>query len=130
MALLCYFHPMPVLAKPVFKPEISFKVELLEERATIVHCTLTYFSAVRIWPSTYLVQEDGTRKQLLQAFHVAEYPNWIWLQPGETFTLVFEGLDKSCLLFDLFEDIPEPGGFHFENIVRNKTDVYHIMIEE
>jgi hypothetical protein len=121
---------MPVLEAPVINPDIDFEVALLEERATIVHCTLTHFSAVRIWPSTFLVQEDGIRKQLLQAFNIAEYPEWKWLLAGQTFTLVFEGLDRSCVIFDLFEDIPEPGGFHIANIRRNKTDVYHLMIED
>src|SRR5690349_7950440 len=82
---------MPTTARPVFRPEISFKVEALEERATIIHCSMTYFGAARIWPSTYLVQDDGTRKGLLQAFGIAAYPNWKWMLPGETFTLVFEG---------------------------------------
>jgi hypothetical protein len=136
VALFFYLQHMPTIVSPVFKPEtdfdveIDFKVEVLEERATIVHCTLTYFSAVRIWPTTYLLQENGTRKYLLQAYHITQYPDWKWLLPGETFTLVFEGLDKSCLLFDLIEDIPEPGGFRFENIERNKTDVYHLKIRE
>ncbi|RYY94880.1 MAG: hypothetical protein EOO11_17005 [Chitinophagaceae bacterium] len=121
---------MPAIARPVFKPDISFKVEALEERATIVHCSMTEFSAARIWPSTYLVQEDGTRKALLQAFGIAPYPNWKWLLPGETFTLVFEGLDRNCLLFDLLEDIPEPGGFHIANIERNKSDVYRVFIDD
>ncbi|GAA4318732.1 hypothetical protein [Flaviaesturariibacter amylovorans] len=121
---------MRTIAQPVFKPEISFAVEAVEERATIVHCTMTEFTAARIWPSTFLIQEDGVRKGLLQAYGITAYPNWKWLLPGETFTLVFEGLDKHCLLFDLLEEIPEPGGFHIANIERNKSDVYRLFIDE
>src|SRR5687767_741181 len=118
------------LLKPVFKPDINFQVkpDVSEERSTIVHCLLVDWNAIRIWPTTYLVQEDGTRKKLLQAYNISEYPNWKFVFPGHCFTLIFEGLDKSCLLFDLLEDIPQPGGFHIENIERNKTDVYWIEV--
>jgi hypothetical protein len=121
-----------ITTKPVFKPHIDFKVQhaVLEERSTIVHCILMEFAAIRIWPTTFLVQDDGSRKKLLQAYHIAEYPDWKIVGPGHCFTLVFEGLDKGCRLFDLFEDIPEPGGFHIENIERNKTDVYRLDIKE
>ena len=41
-----------------------------------------------------------------------------------SFTLVFEGLSKSCTDFYLIEDIPEPGGFYSDPIKRNESDVY------
>ena len=49
---------------------------------------------------------------------------------GQTinFTLIFSGLPKHCKLFDMVENIPEPGGFVFENIVRNNSDVYLLEI--
>jgi hypothetical protein len=31
-------------------------------------------------------------------------------------------------VFDLVEEIPQPGGFVIKNIRRNETDVYHIDI--
>jgi hypothetical protein len=37
-------------------------------------------------------------------------------------------LPKNCDSFDLIERIPEPGGFIYTNIKRNKTDVYHLVI--
>lgn len=119
------------LVKPVFKPEISFKVatEVFEERSTIVHVTVAEFTLARIWPTTFLVQDDSTRKGLLQAYNIAQYPMWKYLVPGDTFTLVFEGLDRNCVLFDLLEDIPEPGGFHIENIERNRSDVYYLQLD-
>lgn len=120
-----------VIAKPVFKPQINFKVEelLQEERATIVHCMYNeLFGAIRIWPTTFLVQPNGNRKKLLQAFGISEYPDWMYVSYGHVFTLVFEGLDKGCELFDLYEDIPEPGGFQMLNIKRNNSDVYFLEI--
>ncbi|TCJ13584.1 hypothetical protein EPD60_12360 [Flaviaesturariibacter flavus] len=123
---------MPATLAPVFKPEISFKVETLPdtERSTIVHVTLPELTLARIWPTTFLVQDDGTRKRLLHAFNITEYPHWKLFFPGERFTLVFEGLDKRCLFFDLLEDIPEPGGFHIENIERNRSDVYQVEMSD
>jgi hypothetical protein len=121
---------MPTITKPVFKPSISFEVQhdQLEERCTIVHCVLPEETLVRVWPTTYLVQRDGTRKALLQAYHITQYPYWTWAEAGYAFTLVFEGLDRDCTLFDLFEDIPQEGGFHVRDIPRNKQDVYTVEI--
>ena len=122
--------------KPVFKPDVTFKpkLQLFEERVTIVHCTYTFPSmyepvAIRIWPTTYLVQEDGKQKKLLQGFNISAYPEWKFVKNGHRFTLIFEGLDKNCKLFSLLEDIPEPGGFKIENIQRNTTDVYWLNID-
>lgn len=121
---------MPAIAQPVFKPEVSFGVDTaaLEERCTIVHCVLPEETLVRIWPTTFLIQPDGTRKTLLQAYHITQYPYWTYAPAGYSFTLVFEGLDKGCTLFDLFEDIPQPGGFHIRDIPRNRQDVYTVEI--
>lgn len=120
----------PTIAKPVFKPHISFQVEhdQLEERCTIVHCILPEETLVRVWPTTFLVQQDGTRKKLLQAYHITQYPYWTYAAAGYCFTLVFEGLERGCTLFDLYEDIPQPGGFHIRDIERNKQDVYTVEI--
>ena len=126
--------PAIKIHKPKFKPEISFKVEIetLEEKSTIVHCMLSgaYFfpTAIRIWPTTYLIQENGDRKKLLHAYNITSYPNWKFVDEGHVFTLVFEGLDKHCLLFDLLEDIPEAGGFQVMNIERNESDVYWVEV--
>ena len=121
--------------KPKFKPEVEFRVqaEVLLEKSTIVHCRLSgdyeYPAAIRIWPTTFLVQDNGDRKKLLHAYNIAPYPNWKIVNEGHVFTLIFEGLDKNCLLFDLLEDIPEIGGFKFENIKRNDTDVYWVDVD-
>lgn len=116
--------------KPVFKPDINFEVEkeLLVERATIVHCSILDISHIRIWPTTYLVQQDGTRKKLLQAYNISEFPQWKFIFGEHTFTLVFEGLDNACKIFDLLEDITEAGAFYVKDILRNKTDVYNVQL--
>lgn len=119
---------MAVETVPVFRPHIDFAVSVDEhsERVAIVHCTLSHWNLIRIWPSTFLVQEDGTRRKLLQAFNITAYPDWKLVLPGHRFTLIFEGLDKGCAGFSLLEDIPEPGGFHIEGIARNNADVYWV----
>ena len=118
--------------KPRFAPEILFDVSthLLEERTTIVHCTLLEDSFIRIWPTTFLVQDDGARKPMIQAFNIVAYPNWKLVPAGHRFTLVFEGLDKGCAIFELVEEIPEPGGFRSGPMQRNKSDVYTLEVKE
>jgi hypothetical protein len=32
-------------------------------------------------------------------------------------------------MFDMIEEISQPGGFHIKSIKRNETDVYHIDID-
>jgi hypothetical protein len=116
---------------PVFKPEIDFNIDekIFHEKATIVHCIYTSYGRIRIWPSTFLVQEDGTRKKLLNAFNIAEYPEWRFASRGHRFTLIFEALEKTCKQFELLENIPEPGGFYVSPIHRNQTDVYNLNVE-
>lgn len=117
---------------PRFAPEVSFEVstDVLEERTTIVHCTLLEDSFIRIWPTTFLVQDDGVRKAMIQAFNIVAYPNWKLVPAGHRFTLVFEGLDKGCAVFELIEDIPEPGGFRSGPLQRNGSDVYSLEVKE
>ena len=119
-----------VLSAPVFHPSVEFDVEELadNERCTIVHIQYYGFGSIRIWASTFLVQEDGVRKKMLHAYNISMYPEWKPVRYGHRFTLVFEGLDKSCSVFDLFEDIPEPGGFEILAIPRTKSDVYNLTI--
>jgi hypothetical protein len=110
------------------RPEIGFALsaETLEERTTIVHCTLTVACLLRISPRTYLVQEDGERRALVGAYHIVQAPAWDFAGPNHCFTLLFEGLTSGCRRFDLVEEISEPYPFHFTGIPRNNTDVYHL----
>jgi hypothetical protein len=87
---------------------------------------------VRIWPSTFLVENDGSRRQLLHHFNISQYPEWTLHNTWNDFihfTLLFEGLGRGCLRFYVLEDIPEPFGFYSEMVGRNKTDVYEVELQ-
>ena len=118
--------PSTLIQTPVFRPEVDVEVafDVMEERSTIIHCTLSITCLLRISPNTFLVQPNGHRKKLLHAYNIASYPNWGIALPDHCFTLIFEGLDKDCAVFDLFEDIKELYPFHFRDISRNRSDVY------
>lgn len=112
------------------RPSVKHEVKILEaeERQTIVHCSIGDNDdyAYRIWPSTFLIDRDGNkRSKLITAFNISFAPQWT-LNDGRGFTLIFEGLSKSCTAFDLKEIIPQDGGFEVLNIQRNKTDVYTV----
>ena len=119
------------MSGPAVEIEEVVEVKTLEseERQTIVHCSCgspddTY--AVRVWPSTYLIEHGtGKRAQLIAAFNTSMAPQWT-LNDGKGFTLIFEGLSKGCSAFDLKEIIPQDGGFEVLNIQRNNTDVYTV----
>ena len=104
-----------------------------EERSVIVHCS--YYSPlgemIRIWNSTHLVEEStGSRSKLLEALGITFFPVWMKVPAGTTarFTLFFAPLPGSCEFFNLFEDIPEAGGFEAKDIKRNKNDVYYVNL--
>ncbi len=107
----------------------------MDEAQVTVHVVYkaTYSgSAIRIWPTTYLVpQEGGNKSKLLTFENISLAPFWTILRrKGEfRFTLVFSPLPKSCKLFHLWEDIDQPGGFLIRNIKRNQTDVYEVLLE-
>lgn len=102
------------------------------ENQIIFHFTmhpLDQEDGVRIWKSTYLVDETtGIHYPLLFAEGVSLAPLWTFVPPNETkyFTLIFKGMPKSVHLFHLIEIIPEDGGFYIGNILRNATDVYYV----
>jgi len=96
------------------------------EAQVIVHCAVNAdLSAVRIWPTTYLIcAHTGAKSKLLDALNISFYPDWC-ITPR--FTLLFESLPKDCKLFHLVEEIPEQGGFEVNNISRNNSDVYRVV---
>lgn len=126
---------MPLIA-PAEPKQITIPEELThteEERQTIVHCALPRHAEmpwmlIRIWPTTYLVQEDGTKKKMLWFEQIAPFPHWLPVLIPHTFTLIFEGLDRGCTVFDLVEEIPEEGGFEVRGIRRNEQDVYRVRV--
>ena len=86
---------------------------------------------IRIWPTTYLVPQEGGDKCKLVTFEkISLAPFWtiLWKKGTFRFTLVFSPLPKSCQLFHLWEDIDQPGGFLIRNIKRNQTDVYEVIL--
>lgn len=126
----------PVKTKPEIEEEVLTSIDplSLDDSYVYVHC---YFdnpgshSLIRIWKTTFLI--DGTssaRSGLVHAENISYAPQWTMIPDGITFSflLIFAGLPKSCLKFDLLEEIAQPGGFLVKNIPRNETDVYHVAI--
>ncbi|MBA2612730.1 MAG: hypothetical protein H0U95_12200 [Bacteroidetes bacterium] len=108
--------------------EVKEEIKTLqsEERQTIVHCTVGDDYAYRVWPSTFLIEHGSHRRaKLIMAYNISFAPQWT-INDGKGFTLIFEGLSKSCAVFDLKEIIPQDGGFEIVGIPRNKTDVYTV----
>jgi hypothetical protein len=113
------------------KTKAKKKVKTLNspERQTIVHCTYNPDAAVRVWPTTFLIEkETGRRAKLLTAFNISFAPEWTFASNGNKFTLIFEGLSKGCRQFDLVEVIPLPDPFIIRDIPRTHSDVYHVKI--
>ena len=111
------------------KKKLKTKPLESEERQTIIHCTYNPESAVRIWPNTFLIEkESGRHAKLLTAFNISFAPEWTFATNGNKFTLIFEGLSKECLQFDLVEMIPLPDPFIVRNIQRTKSDVYNLQV--
>ncbi len=116
------------------KTKISLQTVTDNESQVIVHCyypQAPFGSKIRIWPSTFLMDKHSNHKsQLLLADNISFMPQWTYIMPRKAhrFTLFFSGLSKECTVFDLVEDIPEPGAFIVNNIQRNQEDVYHIYL--
>jgi len=113
------------------KKKVKSKTKTLpdEERQTVIHCTYDPKMAVRIWPSTFLIEKESGRKvKLLTAFNISFAPEWTFGN-GNKFTLIFGGLSKSCTQFDLMEIIPLPDPFVVRNIRRTKSDVYYVKVD-
>ncbi|MCC2590963.1 hypothetical protein [Chryseobacterium sp. MFBS3-17] len=122
---------------PVIAPEIVEELRILpvEEKQVIIHCCFPAEAAlgslIRIWPSTFLVDEvSGSRSRLVHAENISFTPMWTEVPPFRDywFTLIFEGLPADCKQFDLQEMIAEEGGFFVQNIRRNQTDVYRVRV--
>lgn len=111
------------------KKEAKTKIVEETEKQTIVHCRYNPDAAVRIWPSTFLIEkESGRRVKLITIFNISFAPDWTYGKANNKFTLVFEGLSKGCTMFDLVEIIPLPDPFVVKNIARNESDVYNLTI--
>ena len=56
------------------------------EQCTILHCLIRSKEDVflRIWPTTYLVENDGSRRGLIKAFNISLMPDWTVYPTGTT----------------------------------------------
>jgi hypothetical protein len=113
----------------------SIDPELLEDSYVYVHCSFPITEPgmlIRIWKTTFLRDSHSTgQSQLIHAENISYAPQWTMIPDKGTysFLLIFSALPKSCTLFDLIEDIPQPNGFLVKSIKRNKTDVYRITLD-
>lgn len=120
-----------IKAKPQVEIDAAIKemVKHQEERFTIVHCRFytEVPTGIRIWPSTFLNEDNGRKVKLIKAFNISMSPHWTHhfiFNDFIRFTLIFEGLSKACKTFNLHEEIEEPLAFYSRAISRNNTDVY------
>lgn len=124
------------------KPKISIDPEILRqteelvvtESQVIIHCIINapWYGeiGIRIWPSTYLYDFHSThRSELVHFENITAYPDWkiIAAATSSYFTLIFSGLPKSCVVFNLKEEIPESHGFEVKAIKRNDSDIYYVQ---
>lgn len=124
----------PVKAKPLVDTDVLFSIrpELLNDSYMYVHCHVRHTSQemlIRIWKTTFLIDVNtGNKVGLIHAENITFAPVWTIVPQhfNYTFLLIFSGLPKSCRVFNLVEEIDQPGGFFVPDIVRNETDVYHI----
>lgn len=114
------------------KPGVSIDIDSQEERQTILHCSISQDTTnllLRIWPTTYLRDaQSGKLSKIITAYNISFHPLWTPAVDNHIFTLIFEGLPKSCTSFDLIEKIPQSGGFYVPGISRNTSDVYRISV--
>mgnify|MGYP000002748249 FL=1 len=125
--------PAPPKTKTVTRSKAKTKTLEETERQVTVHCRYQTIPAswIRIWKTTYLIdQATGHRSPLLTQVGITLYPHKtpVKARSENFFTLVFAPLPSDCKVFDLIEEIPEPGGFKIYGIRRNKSDVYRVDI--
>jgi len=122
-------------------PTVNISPSLLEDLESkvhevgqvVVHCiqVSAFPSYIRIWPTTYLYDHHSShRSELVHAENITYFPTWKAVGAGENyFTLIFSGLPKSCLVFDLLEQCDnQAGAFKVINVPRNETDVYYVQV--
>ncbi len=123
------------------KPKVDIDKDILheleaqihEQGQVVVHCiqTADFPTLIRIWPTTYLYDHHSEHKsELVHAENISYFPHWKAVDMGENyFTLIFSGLPKSCIVFDLIEHCDnQNGAFKVMNIPRNNSDVYYVQI--
>jgi hypothetical protein len=127
----------PDKTKPNIESSVLAAIDpaVLDDSYVYVHC---YFdnsfeeALIRIWKTTFLIDHvSGTKSQLVHAENISIAPLWTVIPDNKVhnFILIFSALPKGCKIFDLVEEIPQPGGFHIRNIQRNERDVYHVTMK-
>ncbi len=127
----------PVKAKPFVDTAVLFSIrpELLNDSYIYLHGHVPQQAQemlIRIWQSTYLIgKAAGEKSAIIHAENITYAPVWTLVPKNlaYSFLLIFQALPKNCAVFDLVEQIPQPGGFFIPNIIRNETDVYHVQVE-
>jgi hypothetical protein len=132
---------MPIKEAPdKIKPDMENSVlaaidpAVLDDSYVYVHCSFDNSfddALIRIWKTTFLIDHvSGAKSQLVHAENISVAPLWTVIPDNRvhTFILIFSALPKGCKIFDLVEEIPQPGGFHIRDIQRNGTDVYHVTM--
>ena len=128
-----------ILTKPKITIAKELKSKIKEqadlEKQVIVHCKIktpaSLQMGIRIWPTTFLFDHTSEHKsQLVHQENIPLMPGWKSIPSGSiyTFTLIFNGLPRTCYKFHLIELTPQTGGFESLNIIRNKTDVYTVEL--
>lgn len=122
-------------------PEIIADIETCDnnEAATIIHCQYTspekYPNGgwVNIAQTTYLCNDrDNTMLPMIQVFNIPVSPEKHFFQkPNQTkrFTLFFPAMPENWTSFSIVEVTDEPGPVLIHCIERNKSGVYHLIIE-
>lgn len=112
-------------------PEALIQIQTEESGQTIVHCKVADAELIRIWPTTFLIQNTGSRSSLLFADGISIAPEWSFVVHANgfaSFTLIFESLDADCKNFYLDEIIPESNGFYTRSVKKNRTGVYTVEL--
>ena len=126
----------PVKVKPAVDHKVLESIEpaTLEDSYVYVHCSFDNSNSdalIRIWKTTFLVDHvSGVKSQLIHAENISIAPLWTIIPDKSVynFILIFSALPKSCRIFDLIEEIPQPGGFYIKDIPRHALDVYHVTM--
>jgi hypothetical protein len=119
----------------IFSPEIQIATDADEKGYVYVHVSFPPPQDemwIRIWRTTYLTDRNSPHEsRLVHAENISYAPQWTSIPAGShhSFLLIFEGLPKSCSVFDLIERIDQPGGFAVSGIVRNEADVYRVSLD-
>lgn len=123
--------------KIYIEPSVIEKLKTVtrEESQVVIHCLFDAEKQsdclIRIWPTTFLYDTGSAhRSELVHVDNISMYPIWTEVPNSGTvsFSLIFTGLPKDCSTFDLFEEIPQSGGFKATGIKRNDSDIYFIKV--